>query len=29
NITDEMVNQYLEHHRSPNESNNDNFIIED
>ena len=29
NITDEMVNQYLEHHRNPNESNNDNFIIED
>ncbi len=29
NITDEMVNQYQEHHRNPNESNNDNFIIED
>ena len=25
NITDEMVNQYLEHHRNPNENNNDNF----
>jgi len=29
NITDIMVNQYLEHHRNPNENNNDNFIIED
>jgi putative transposase len=29
NITDEMVNQYLEHHRNPNDNNNDNFIIED
>lgn len=29
NITDEMVNQYLEHHRNPNQNNNDNFIIED
>lgn len=29
NITDEMVNQYLEHHRNPNENNIDNFIITD
>jgi len=29
NITDEMVNEYLEHRRNPNESNNENFIIED
>jgi putative transposase len=30
NTTDEMVNQYMEHHRNPNENNNnDNFIIED
>lgn len=29
NITDEMVNEYLEHHRNPNSNNNDNFIIED
>lgn len=29
NITDEMLNQYLEHHRNPNENNSDNFIIED
>ena len=28
NITDEMVNEYLEHHRRPNDDNNDNFIIE-
>ncbi len=27
NMTDEIVNQYLEHYRKPNE--NDNFIIED
>lgn len=27
NLTDEMINQYLEHHRNPND--NDNFIIED
>ncbi|MBD3725238.1 MAG: IS200/IS605 family transposase, partial [Flavobacteriaceae bacterium] len=26
NITDEMVNQYLEHHRNPNQDNNYNFI---
>ena len=25
NITDEMVNQYLEHHRNPNQNVNDNF----
>jgi putative transposase len=29
NITDDMVNQYLEHHRNPNQNVNDNFIIED
>jgi putative transposase len=28
NITDDMVNQYLEHHRNPNQNFNDNFIIE-
>ena len=28
NITDELVNEYLEHHRRPNDDNNDNFIIE-
>ena len=28
NITDEMVNEYLEHHRRPKDDNNDNFIIE-
>jgi putative transposase len=28
NITDDMVNEYLEHHRNPNESNENNFIIE-
>ena len=28
NITDEMVNEYLEHHRRPTDDNNDNFIIE-
>lgn len=29
NITDEMVNEYLEHHRNPNTNNNGNFIIID
>ncbi len=29
NITDEMVNEYLEHHRSPSNSEQTNFIIED
>jgi len=29
NITDEMVNEYLEHHRSPNNFDQTNFIIED
>ena len=29
NITDEMVNEYLEHHRNPNDNQNNNFIIED
>ncbi len=28
NITDEMVNEYLEHHRNPNEGKDENFIIE-
>ena len=28
NITDDMVNEYLEHHRNPNEVKGDNFIIE-
>lgn len=28
NITDEMVNEYLEHHRNPNDSDNSEFIIE-
>ena len=28
NITEEMVNEYLEHHRKPNEDKKDNFIIE-
>ncbi len=28
NITDEMVQEYLEHHRKPTDSSNDNFIIE-
>ena len=28
NITDEMVNEYLEHHRRPNDSGDSNFIIE-
>ena len=29
NITYEMVNDYLEHHRNPNSSDQANFIIED
>ncbi len=29
NITDEMVNEYLEHHRKSNQDGKDNFIIED
>ena len=29
NITDEMVNEYLEQHRNPNDKNTSNFIIED
>jgi putative transposase len=29
NITDKMVDEYLEHHRNPDQSNNGNFIIED
>ena len=29
NITDAMVNEYLEHHRNPNINNNENFIIEE
>jgi putative transposase len=28
NITDEMVNEYLEHHRKPSDSSDNNFIIE-
>ena len=28
NITDEMVNEYLEHHRKPDDNNDENFIIE-
>jgi len=28
NITDEMVNDYLEHHRKPENLNDDNFILE-
>ena len=28
NITDEMVNEYLEHHRKPEEGKDENFILE-
>ncbi len=28
NITDKMVNDYLEHHRKPDDDNDENFIIE-
>jgi len=28
NITDKMVDEYLEHHRRPDEGNETNFIIE-
>jgi putative transposase len=28
NITDEMVNEYLEHHRKSGDTNNSNFILE-
>ena len=28
NITDEMVQNYLEHHRKPNDPKNDNFMLE-
>jgi len=28
NITDEMVNEYLEHHRKPNDTGSSNFILE-
>lgn len=28
NITDEMVNEYLEHHRKPDDNNGENFILE-
>ncbi|MFT6479905.1 MAG: putative transposase [Spirosomataceae bacterium] len=28
NITDEMVNEYLEPHRKPNDNDNTNFIVE-
>jgi putative transposase len=29
NITDEMLNEYLEHHRKPYAADDSNFIIED
>jgi len=29
NITDEMVNEYLEHHRKPSNIDNSNFILEE
>ena len=29
NITDKMVNEYLEHHRNPTSNDTSNFIIED
>ena len=29
NITDEMVNEYLEYHRNPNYNKYENFIIEE
>ncbi len=29
NITDEMVNDYLEHHRNPKDNHGSNFIIEE
>ena len=28
NITDEMVNEYLEHHRKPTDKDDSNFILE-
>ena len=28
NITDEMVQQYIEHHRNPHDNNQDNFLLE-
>ena len=28
NITDEMVNEYLEHHRKPNDEDDSNFKLE-
>ena len=28
NITDEMVQQYIEHHRNPSDENQDNFFLE-
>lgn len=28
NITDEMVQEYLEHHRKPTDSSQDNFLLE-
>ncbi len=28
NITDEMVQEYLEHHRKPTDTNRDNFLLE-
>jgi putative transposase len=29
NITDEMVNEYLEHHRKPDDDGSSNFILEE
>ena len=29
NITDKMVNDYLEHHRKPNDNDNSSFILEE
>ncbi|MCP4551057.1 MAG: IS200/IS605 family transposase, partial [Bacteroidetes bacterium] len=29
NITDEMVNEYLEHHRKPIDKDDSNFILEE
>lgn len=28
NITDKMVDEYLEHHRNPEDKNGNNFILE-
>ena len=29
NITDEMMNEYLEHHRKPTDKDDSNFILEE